>query len=110
MTAACSAISSHPGATDAFGNNVSTLTPNKTLNLTPAVGLDISPILAGAALYWAVDPLAPNWELEHAPLGADRVRISLRNKRVTNGGDGEAPQVFARGAGQCVSRCVVQRV
>lgn len=102
MTAACSAIGANPAATDAAGGTVSTLIPNKTLNLTPGVGLDISTILLGAALYWAVDPLAPNWELEHAPLGTDRVRISLRKKRFTNGGDGEAPQVFARGAEQLV--------
>jgi len=99
-TAGCAAISSNPGATDALGNPVSTLVPNKTYHLTPAVALGVDSILLGAALYWAVDPLAPNWQLEQAPLGADRVRISLRKKRFTSGGDGEAAQVFARRAAQ----------
>lgn len=100
MTAGCAVISNNPGATDAIGNPVSTLIPNKTLNVTPAVALSIENILLGAALYWAVDPLAPNWQLEQAPLGTDRVRISLRKKRFTSGGDGEAAQLFARRAEQ----------
>lgn len=100
MATGCAAISSNPGATDAAGNSVSTLIPNKTFNFTPAVGLTVENILLGAALYWAVDPLAPNWQLEQAPLGADRVRISLRKKRFVSGGDGEAAQLFARRAEQ----------
>ncbi|MGP1675552.1 MAG: hypothetical protein ACTS6J_00155 [Burkholderiales bacterium] len=100
MTAACAAVSSNPGATDAAGNPVSTLIPNKSFNLTPGVALSVENILLGAALYWAVDPLAPNWQLEQAQLGADSVRISLRKKRFASGGDGEAAQVFARRAAQ----------
>ncbi|HUX26985.1 MAG TPA: hypothetical protein VMV87_20515 [Burkholderiales bacterium] len=102
VTAGCAAISSNPAAIDATGNAMHTLIPDKTLNLTPGVGLGIDTILVGAALYWIVDPLAPNWELQQAPLGSNRVRISLRKKRFTNGGDGEAPQVFARGAERLV--------
>lgn len=98
MTAGCAAISNNPSATDASGNPVTTLIPNKALNLTPSVGLTFENMLLGAALYWAIDPLAPNWQLEQAPLGADRVRISLRKKRFTSGGDGEAGQLFARHA------------
>ena len=100
INAACAALSGNPGAVDASGNSVGTLIPNKTLNVTPALALSIENILLGAALYWAVDPLAPNWRLEQAPFGADSVRISLRKKRFTSGGDGEAAQVFARRAEQ----------
>lgn len=100
MTAGCAAISNNSGATDAFGNPVTTLIPNKTLQLTPAVALSVENMLLGAALYWAVDPLAPNWQLAQALLGADRVRISLRKKRFASGGDGEAAQLFARRAEQ----------
>ncbi len=96
----CAAVSSNPGAIDASGNAVSTLITNKSLNLTPALALSVENMLLGAALYWAVDPLAPNWALEQAQLGAERVRISLRKKRFTSGGDGEAAQVFARRAEQ----------
>ena len=100
MAAGCAAVSSNSGATDAAGNHVSTLIPNKTYHVTPGLGLSVESILLGAALYWAVDPLAPNWELEQTPLGADRVRISMRKKRFASGGDGEAGQVFARRAEQ----------
>lgn len=98
--AGCAAVGSNPGVTDAAGNSVSTIIPDKTLNLTPAVGLTVETILLGAALYWIVDPLAPNWQLAQTPLGADRLRISLRRKRFASGGDGEAAQVFARRAEQ----------
>lgn len=100
LSAGCTAVSRNPGALDASGNAVSTLIPNKSFNLTPAAALSVENILLGAAVYWAVDPLAPNWQFEQAPLGADRVRISLRRKRFASGGDGEAGQVFARRAQQ----------
>jgi hypothetical protein len=93
-------ISHNPGVMDASGNPVSTLIPNQTLQLTRSIGLSAENMVLGAALYWAVDPLAPNWQLEQVPLGADRVRIALRKKRFTSGGDGEAAQVFARRAEQ----------
>ena len=100
INAGCAAVSSNPGVFDASGNSVSTLIPNKTFNLTPGAGVTVETVLLGAALFWAVDPLAPNWQLEQVPLGADRVRISLRKKRFTSGGDGEAAQLFARRAEQ----------
>ena len=100
MTAGCASVSSNSGAIDASGNAVSTLITNKSLNLTPALALSVENMLLGAALYWAVDPLAPNWQLQQAPLGGERVRISLRKKRFASGGDGEAAQLFARRAEQ----------
>jgi hypothetical protein len=96
VAAGCSVIGSNPGALDPSGNQVSTVLPNKTLQLTRSVSLGAENLLLGAALYWAVDPLAPNWQLQQAPLGPDRVRIALRKKRFTSGGDGEAAQLFAR--------------
>jgi len=100
VTTGCNTISANPGVTDAVGNPVSTLIPNKTYNITPALALSVENILLGAAIFWVVDPLAPNWQWQQAPLGADRVRIALRKKRFTSGGDGEAAQVFARRAEQ----------
>jgi hypothetical protein len=100
MTGCSSMISHNPGAIDASGNPVSTLIPSQTLQLTRSIGLSAENLLLGAALYWVVDPLAPNWQLAQAPLGDDRVRISLRKKRFANGGDGEAAQLFARRAEQ----------
>jgi hypothetical protein len=98
LAVGCAAVSSNPDATDAAGNRVSTLIPNKSYQITPGLGLSVENILLGAALYWAIDPLAPNWELQQTPLGADRVRISMRRKRFASGGEGEAGQLFARRA------------
>ena len=100
MTAACGTFSSNPSPVDAWGNPTRTLLANKTLNLTRDFSVGVEYIVLGTALYWLVDPLAPNWQLQQAPLGADRVRIALRKKRISSGGDGEAAQVFARLAGQ----------
>ena len=101
LMAGCSSMISHnPGVSDASGKSVSTLIPNQTLQVTRAVTLSAENLVLGAALYWAVDPLAPNWQLAQVPLGADRVRISLRKKRFASGGDGEAAQLFARRAEQ----------
>lgn len=100
LNAACATVSENPPVTDYTGHRVSTLIPNKTYQITPAVGLSVENIVLGAALYWAVDPLAPNWQLKQTPLTGDRVRIALRKKRFATGGDGEAPQLFARHAEQ----------
>ena len=53
--------------------------------------------LAGAA-YLVLDPLAPNWDIEEAPLGDDHVHFSLKMKRYYAGGAGEARAVFDRRA------------
>ncbi len=87
-----------PQVTDGSGNRLSTLIPNKSLQVSSGFGLSMETIALVALIDWAVDPLAPNWQLAQAPLGEDRVRISLRKKRFTTGGDGEAAQLFARRA------------
>ena len=43
---------------------------------------------------------APNWCVEQTDLGTNRVAISLKRKRFSSGGDGEAMQVFQRQADQ----------
>jgi len=91
-------ISHGPAVTDGSGLPVSTLIPNQAMQITPALSLSVETMIVGALVVWAVDPLAPNWQLAQAPLGADRMRISLRKKRFTSGGDGEAAQLFARRA------------
>jgi hypothetical protein len=100
MTAGCAAISNNPGAVNSSGNPTGTLLANKTLQITRAVSVGAETLVLGTTLYWLVDPLAPNWQLAQAPEGEDRVRISLRKKRFTSGGDGEAAQLFARHAAQ----------
>ena len=98
LLAGCAAISANPGVFDASGNSISTLIPDKTYNITPGLGLSVETIVLGAAAYWLVDPMAPNWQTAQADQGKDMVQIALRKKRFTSGGDGEAAQVFARHA------------
>ncbi len=52
----------------------------------------------GAAAYYVIDPLAPNWEVAQRQLSDTRYRIDLRMKRFHLGGDGEADLLFKRHA------------
>lgn len=100
LTAGCAAISNSPSPVDAWGKPAGTLFANKALQITREFSLGVEYMVLGSTLYWLIDPLAPNWQLQQAPLGDDRVYIALRKKRFTSGGDGEAAQVFARRAAQ----------
>lgn len=99
LTAGCAnSVSRGAAVTDSAGVPLSPLIPNKALQISSGLSLSMENIALIALIGWAVDPLAPNWQLAQMPLGADRVRISLRKKRFTSGGDGEAQQLFARRA------------
>ena len=74
--------------------------PNETLNISRSLALPLESIAAGAILFIIIDPLAPNWQIEQAQLGATRFLVSLKKKRFTTGGDGEAGQIFNRRAAQ----------
>jgi len=77
------------------------LIPNARLQLTPNYGLSLETMLIGAAAYYFVDPLSPNWKGELKRLNDDTYSIAMRAKRFrTSGGDGEAGQVFRRNAEQ----------
>jgi hypothetical protein len=52
----------------------------------------------GAAAYYVIDPLAPNWEVAQKQVGDTRYRIDLRLKRFHSGGEGEAEPLFKRHA------------
>ena len=78
------------------------LIPDYTLKVSPSISIALEKIviwgtLAGAA-YLVLDPLAPNWEIEETPLGADHIHFSLKMKRYYAGGAGEAQAVFNRRA------------
>jgi len=99
LNAGCaSMVSRNAPAIGPGGEPVKTLVPNGTLQIGRTVGLSAENALLGAALYWAIDPLAPNWAVSQQTLSADRVRIALKRKRFASGGDGEAAQLFARHA------------
>lgn len=94
--------------TDSQGNTrynvpASPLVPNARLRLSPNLGISLESMLIGAAIYYFVDPLAPNWEGELKRLSDDTYSIALRSKRFrSTGGDGEAGRVFRRNAEQLV--------
>ncbi len=53
----------------------------------------------GALIAYAIyDPLAPNWRITATPLDENRVRLDMRMKALTTGGEGEARMVFLRSA------------
>lgn len=78
----------------------STLIPNQTLNLSNALRIPVESLVAGGLLFAVIDPLAPNWHIEHTRIGEQRFRIAMRKKRFTTGGDGEAAPAFYRRAEQ----------
>ena len=93
------------GFTSQMAGNVprtGSLLPATTLQLTPSLAIPLEKIVfwsiyAGAA-YLILDPLAPNWEIEEAPLADDHIHFSLKMKRYYSGGAGEARVVFNRRA------------
>jgi hypothetical protein len=99
--AGCGTLSTgKPLGQDPGGDGVRTVVPNKTLHVAPSVQIPLEGLLLGAAVYWYVYPLAPNWQVEETRLSADRYRIALRRKPITKGGDGEADAIFRRRAEQ----------
>ena len=81
----------------------SPIVPNASLKLTPNFSLSLESMLIGAAIYYFVDPLSPNWEGELRRLSEDTFSIAMRSKRFrSTGGDGEAGRVFRRNAEQII--------
>jgi len=75
-----------------------TIIPATTLKISPSISVALEKViiwggLAGAA-YLVLDPWAPNWSIEEAPLGDQYVHFSLKMKRYYAGGAGEARVVF----------------
>jgi hypothetical protein len=78
------------------------LLPNAMLKVSPSISVALEKVviwgtLAGVA-YLVLDPLAPNWDIEEAPMGDSHIHFSLRMKRYYAGGAGEAQQIFRRRA------------
>ncbi len=79
------------------------IVPDATLKLTPNISITLENLLIGVAVYYFVDPLAPNWEGELRRVSDDTFSITMRSKRFrSSGGDGEAGRVFKRNAQQIV--------
>lgn len=74
--------------------------PAQSIQISESVKISLEALAAAAVVYYVVDPLAPNWQVQEARLADDLYRLSLRRKRFSAGGDGEAMQVLARRAEQ----------
>ena len=76
--------------------------PNKVLRLSPSVSIALEKIVywgvLGGIAYAVLDPLAPTWDIEEAPLGDQYIHFSLQMKRYYSGGAGEARALFNRRA------------
>lgn len=101
LTALCLVSCASPDKVKATG-----IIPDKALQLSPSFGIPLEKIVywgayAGLA-YLVLDPLAPNWEIEQAPLSENHVHISLKMRRIQVGGAGEARQLFQRRARELV--------
>ncbi|MDP2808789.1 MAG: hypothetical protein Q8O34_01425 [Rhodocyclaceae bacterium] len=82
------------GGGSIVGSSILKLTPNISVELEKLV---IWGAYAGVA-WWVLDPLAPNWHIEEAPLADNHIHFSLKMKRYYAGGAGEARAVFQRRA------------
>lgn len=79
------------------------LLPDVSLQLTPNYAVTLEKLLYGAAVYYFIDPLSPNWQGELKRLSDDTFSISMRAKRFrSTGGDGESGRVFRRNADKIV--------
>jgi hypothetical protein len=79
-----------------------TLIPDEKLMISPSFQPPLEAVvgfaIAGVVAYYVVDPMAPNWEVKVDQIDETRVAISLRKKRFSAGGDGEALDIFRRRA------------
>jgi hypothetical protein len=79
-----------------------TMIPNYTLKVAPSISVALEKVIYWGALagiaYLVLDPLAPNWDIEEAPLGENHIHFSLRMKRFYAGGAGEGQALFHRRA------------
>lgn len=86
------------------GGSASPLIPAKSLQLTSTTSVSLAALataaVAGAAIYFYYDPLAPNWEIEEARLNDDTYRFSMKMKRYHTGGSGESIQILKRRASE----------
>jgi hypothetical protein len=68
--------------------------PDHTIEITASQSITLAELLgvaaAAAAVYYVVDPLAPNWAVAQTRVSDNRWRIAMQKKRFTTGGDGEA--------------------
>jgi len=100
--AGCGSIATDTARTDGSGNTIRPIVPDKSIVLSKSLSIPAEALVLGAVVYFTVDPLSPNWQIEETRMEGNRFRISLRKKRFATGGDGEAEQIFYRRAERIV--------
>jgi hypothetical protein len=98
LAAAALAALALAGCSTIDEDSPTTLIPNKTLDISPSLTIPAETLVAGALIYWFVDPLAPNWRVEVEALGEHRFRVAMTMKRFITGGEGEVGAVVRRTA------------
>ena len=105
MAVAITGLAGCGGLSSRLAGNVprtGSIVPNSTFQVTRSLAIPLEKMVfwgayAGAA-YLILDPLAPNWEIEEAPLADNQIYLELKMKRYYSGGAGEARVVFHRRA------------
>jgi hypothetical protein len=78
------------------------LIPNTSFQITQALAIPLEKIVFwggyASAAYLILDPFAPNWDIEEAPLPKNQYHFALKMKRFYAGGAGEARVILHRRA------------
>jgi hypothetical protein len=83
-------VRTYPASGPILGDSTFRLGPNTAIKLESLVNWGA---YIGVA-YLVLDPLAPNWNIEEAPMADDLVHFTLKMKRYYTGGAGEARSVL----------------
>lgn len=83
-------------------NRYRSLIPARTLNVSPSLTIPAEALVAAGVAFLVIDPLAPNWKVDVASLGARRFAIRMTMKRFIVGGEGEIGSVLRRTAEKLV--------
>lgn len=94
----------YPGSIEGNLPTAGTMIPETNFQVGPHISFTLEKLaVAGVgllAIKVVYDPLAPNWEVQQAPLDANTYYVKLQAKRFRIGGDGEAMMVMKRRAVQ----------
>ena len=59
-------VTNDASVTDSSGNAIRSIIPNKSIVVSKSLSIPAEALALGAAIYFVVDPLSPNWQIEEA--------------------------------------------